>query len=61
MPYDSTHKRDLKKKKKCRIRPVNTEDKRMVARGERGTKFGQMEEGGREIWTFCYGRSESQE
>ena len=52
MPYDFTHMWNLKKKKtqmnkqtKNRIRPINTENKLMVSRGEEGRGMGKLMKG----------------
>ena len=49
IPYDSSHKWNLKKwikKQKSRIRPINTENKLMVARGEEAQWLGKTANSG---------------
>ena len=63
VPYDSTHKWNLKKmnrQTKSRIRTVNAENKLVVARGEAVGRLGKMCEGERELQASSYGISKSQ-
>ena len=63
--YDSTHMRNLKKKKKnkqtkSRIRPVNTENTLMVVRGNGGKEMSKISEGERETQASSYEMYKSQ-
>ena len=55
--YDFIHMWNLKNKMnktKSRIRPINTENKRLVVRKEQGGRIGKMSEGEREILDSTY-------
>ena len=45
----------MNKQTKSRIRPIQTENKFLVARGEGVEEMGKIGEGEREIQTFSYG------
>ena len=47
--------------KKSIIRPINTENRLMVARGERGGRIGKMGAGELETQASSYGMNKSQE
>ena len=51
----------MNKQTKSRTRPINTENKLMVARGDWGRYLGKIGRGEREILAFSYGVNKSQE
>ena len=51
----------MNKQIKSRIRPINTENKLMVARGKMGLGLGKMGEGEQEIQASSSGMNESQD
>ena len=51
-------KKQMNKQTKSRIRPLNTENNLMVARGK---GMGKIDEGEREIVTSSYGKNKPQE
>ena len=65
MPYDFTNMWNIKNKideqTQSRIRPVNAENRLVVARGKGGRRMGKMGEGDWEILASSYGMSKSQE